>query len=172
MLFFEIRFSFNYFSSQIQFSYPLPECFLFPVCARYACEGTVLKCSLKENKQVNTEYIIKDKFYSNLLCCNNSQNTYLWAFQVALVVKNLPPNAGDAKDVGSITGWRRSPGEGPGNPLQYSCLEDPMDREAWQATVHRVPKKQGTTKATEYTLTYALICIIYTGYSKDWHVDL
>ena len=88
------------------------------------------------------EYIIKDKFYSNLLCCNNSQNTYLWAFQVALVLKNMPPNADwDARDASSITGWRRSPGEGPSNPLQYSCLENPiLDRGAWWATVHRVPK--------------------------------
>ena len=47
--------------------------------------------------------------------------------QVALVVKNLPTNAGDVRDVGSIPGWGRSPG---GEPLQYSCLENPMDREA------------------------------------------
>ena len=50
------------------------------------------------------------------------------ASQVALVVKNLPVNAGDARDAGWISG---SPGEGDGNPLQYSCLENPMDREAW-----------------------------------------
>ena len=52
-------------------------------------------------------------------------------------VKNTPANAGD---MGSIPGWRRSPGEGNGNVLQYSCWENPMDREAWQATVHRVAK--------------------------------
>ena len=51
------------------------------------------------------------------------------------VVKNLPANAGDA---GSILGLGRSPGEGSGNPLQYSCLENPMDRGAWWATVHGV----------------------------------
>ena len=49
------------------------------------------------------------------------------------VVKNLPANTGD---VGSISVWGRSPGEGNGNPLQYSCLENPMDRGAWQATGH------------------------------------
>ena len=49
------------------------------------------------------------------------------------MVKNLPANAGDAS---SIPGWGRSPGEENGNPLQYSCLEDPMDRGAWQARVH------------------------------------
>ena len=47
-------------------------------------------------------------------------------------------NAGDMGDLGSIPGSGRSPGEGNGNPLQYSCLGNPMDREAWQATVHRV----------------------------------
>ena len=62
------------------------------------------------------------------------------ASQVALVVKNLPANAGDIRDVGSISGSGRSPGGGHGNPLQYSCLENPMDRGAWQATVHRVIK--------------------------------
>ena len=63
-----------------------------------------------------------------------------WAFQVALVVKNPPANEGDVRDVGSIPGSGRSPGGGHGNPLQYSCLENPMDRGAWQAMVHRVTK--------------------------------
>ena len=57
------------------------------------------------------------------------------ASQVALVVKNPPANTGD---VGLIPGSRRSPGEAHGNPLQYSCLENPVDRGAWQATVCRV----------------------------------
>ena len=52
------------------------------------------------------------------------------AFQVALVVKNLPANARDTRDAGSIPGLARSPEEGHGNPLQYSCLENPMDRGA------------------------------------------
>ena len=60
--------------------------------------------------------------------------------QVALVVKNPPANAGDIRDVGLIPGSGRSPREGNGNPLQYSCLENPMDRGAWWATVHRVIK--------------------------------
>ena len=55
--------------------------------------------------------------------------------QVALVVNNPPANAGDIIDMGSIPGSGRSPGEENGNPLQYSCLENPMDREAWQVTV-------------------------------------
>ena len=57
--------------------------------------------------------------------------------QVGPVVKNLPANAGDIGDLGSIRGLGR-PGEGHTNPLQYSCLENPMDRGSWQATVHRV----------------------------------
>ena len=62
------------------------------------------------------------------------------ASQVAPMVKNLPANAGDARDTGSVPGLGRSPGEGNGYLLQYSCLENPMDRGAWWATVHRVAK--------------------------------
>ena len=57
-----------------------------------------------------------------------------------LVVKNLPANAGDVRDADLIPGSGRSPGEGNGNPLQYSYLENPMDRGAWQATVHGVAR--------------------------------
>ena len=67
---------------------------------------------------------------------------YIRASQVALVVKNLPANAGDLRHVGSIPGLGRSPGGGHGNPLQYLCLENPTDREAWRATVHRVMQRQ------------------------------
>ena len=62
------------------------------------------------------------------------------AFQVVLVVKNLPANAGDIRDTGFIPGSGRYPGGGHSNPLQYSCLENPMDRRVWQATVHGVAK--------------------------------
>ena len=68
-------------------------------------------------------------------------------FQVALVVKKLPATAGDIRDTGSIPGSGRSPGEGNGNLLQYSCLENPMDR-AWQATVHGGHKESNRTEAT------------------------
>ena len=64
------------------------------------------------------------------------------------MIKNLPANAGD---VGSIPGLGRSPGEGQGNPLQYSCLENPRDREAWQTTVHRVTESH-TAEATGHAL--------------------
>ena len=62
----------------------------------------------------------------------------LWASHVVLVVKNPSANAGDIGDVGSIPGSGRPLGGGHGSPLQYSCLENPMDRGAWQATVHGV----------------------------------
>ena len=64
-----------------------------------------------------------------------------WASLVAHQVKNLPA-VQETGDVGSIPGSGRSPGGGRGNPLQYSCLENPKDRGAWQATVHRVAKSQ------------------------------
>ena len=54
------------------------------------------------------------------------------------MVKNLPANAGDTRDAGSVLGLGRSPGEGNGNPLQYSCLEKSTDSETWQATIHSV----------------------------------
>ena len=59
---------------------------------------------------------------------------------VALVVKNPPANAGDIRNVGSIPGSGRFPGGRHGNLLQYSCLENAMDRGAWQTTVHRFAK--------------------------------
>ena len=68
-------------------------------------------------------------------------------FQVALVVKILPADVGDVKEAGSVPWLGRSPGGGNGNPYQYSCLENPMDRGAQQATVHRV-SEMDTTEAT------------------------
>ena len=67
--------------------------------------------------------------------------------QVVLVVKNLPANAGDLRGAGLIPGLGRSPGAGHGKLLQYSCLENPMDRGAWRATVHRVTESD-TTEAS------------------------
>ena len=69
-----------------------------------------------------------------------SQNKHIHSHLVALVEKNPPANAGDVRDVGSILGLGRSPGGGSGNPLQYFCLENPMDRGAWWAIVHGVAK--------------------------------
>ena len=61
---------------------------------------------------------------------------------MALLVNSPPANAGDVRDEGLIPGSGRSPGEGNGYQLQYSCLDNPTDRGAWQATVHRVAKSQ------------------------------
>ena len=66
----------------------------------------------------------------------------LQASHIALVVKNLPANAADIRDAGSIHGSGRSPEGGHGNPLHYSYLENPMDRGAWWAAVHRVAKRR------------------------------
>ena len=64
------------------------------------------------------------------------------SFPGGSAVKNPPTNAGD---LGSIPGSGRSPGEGNGNPLQYSCLGNPMDRGAWRTSVHEVEKESDTT---------------------------
>ena len=68
------------------------------------------------------------------------------ASQEVLVIKNPPANAGDVRDASSIPGLGRSAGEEHSNPLQYSCLENPMDRGAWWATVHGVAKSQTQLK--------------------------
>ena len=65
-----------------------------------------------------------------------------WGFPGGSEANNLPANEGDAGDLGSIPGLGRPSGEGNGYPLQYSCLENPMDGGAWCATVHRVTKSQ------------------------------
>ena len=70
---------------------------------------------------------------------------------MALVVKNPPANARDIRNTGSNPGLGRSPGGGHGNPPQYSCLENHMDREAWQATVHRVTELD-TTEVNYHTI--------------------
>ena len=76
----------------------------------------------------------------NLVCFSTE------APQVALEVNNMPASAGDIRDVGLIPGLRRSPRGGHGNPLQYSCLDNPMDRGAWRAMVHRVAKSRTQLK--------------------------
>ena len=69
-----------------------------------------------------------------------------WASLVALVVKNSPANAGNLSDSGWISAWGRSSGGERGNALQYSCLENSMDREAWRATVHSAAQSQARLK--------------------------
>ena len=71
-----------------------------------------------------------------------------WASQVALVVKNLPVNAEDVRDVSSIPWLERSPGVGNGYPLQYSCLENSMGRGTWWSIVHGDAKSQTQLRAS------------------------
>ena len=79
---------------------------------------------------------------------------------MALVFKNPPADAGDIRDRGSIPGLGRSPGERNGNPLQYSCLENPMDEGAWQATVHEIAKSR--TQLSDFTSFFQLSSSIIT----------
>ena len=72
-------------------------------------------------------------------------------------------------DLGSIPGSGRSPGEGNGNPLQYPCLENPMDRGAWQATVHGVPKSR--TRLSDFTFAFLLPVRIVLGVLKYTHAS-
>ena len=67
------------------------------------------------------------------------------SFPGSTMVKNLPANAGDARDMSSVLDSERYPGVGNGNPLQYSCLENPMDRGAWQAIVDGIAKESDMT---------------------------
>ena len=71
---------------------------------------------------------------------------------MALVIKNLPASAGDIRDWGSIPGWGRSPGGGHGNPRQDSCLQNPIDRGAWWATVHGITQSRTRLSDLAHTL--------------------
>ena len=84
--------------------------------------------------------------------------------------ENPPANAGDVRDVGSILGWGRSPGRGHGNPLQYSFLENPMDRGAWQAIVHRVKKSRMQLKrfSTHARLLQIFFPSLWFVFSFSW----
>ena len=85
-------------------------------------------------------------WFKNLGAVTKDRWIYFWAPQAALLVKNLPANAGDIRDAGAIPGSGRASGEGHGNPPQHSRLENPMDRGTWQATVHGVTKSQTRLK--------------------------
>ena len=86
---------------------------------------------------------------------------------MVLVVKNLPANIGDTRDMGSIPGSERSPRGGNGNPLQYSSLENPMDREAWRATVYRVAESD-MTKATWHRCKVKKSCSPMSYFKYEW----
>ena len=82
---------------------------------------------------------------------------FYWSSQVVLVEKNQPANSGDIRDVGLTPGSGRSPGEEHGNPLQYSCLENSMNREAWWATVYWVEKSWTWLSDSTTTTTNSLL---------------
>ena len=84
-------------------------------------------------------------------------HSLLQGFPGGSVVKNLPASAGDARNVGSIPRLKRSPGRGHGNPLQYCCLENLMDRGAWQTRVHGGHKKSDMTEVIEHAHVHSLL---------------
>ena len=83
-----------------------------------------------------TDYLLLFRLHNQFLFC------FFMGFPGGSVVKDMPANAGDS---GSILGSERSPGEGNGNPRQYSCLENPMDRGSWWAALHGVSKESNMT---------------------------
>ena len=88
------------------------------------------------------------------------------ASQVALVVKNLPANAGDLRDLGSIPGLGKSPGGGLGIPLKYSCQENPMDRGSWWVTVHGVAKSRTRLSNEHFHYFSKVSCVNSRGKIK------
>ena len=109
--------------------------------------GNPLQCSCLENPRDRGAWwasvygVAQSRTWLKWLSSSSSSSSSSeveWAFQVLLMVKNPPANSRGIRDTDSIPGSGRSPGGGHGNPLQYSCLENPMDRRAWCATVQRV----------------------------------
>ena len=90
------------------------------------------------------------------------------ASSVALVVKNPPANTGDSRTMGLIPGSGRSPGKGHGNPLQDSCLENPIDGGAWQVTVHGVAKSRTGLSDFTFTFTFLILGQYYQGQSQSF----
>ena len=90
---------------------------------------------------------------------------FIYFFQVALAIKNLPANAGDARDSGSVPGSGRFPGGRHGSSLQYSCLENPMDRGILQTTVHNVARSQTWLKQLNM---HACIHLCIVSHSVQW----
>ena len=98
-------------------------------------------------------------------------------FPGGVVVKKPPANAKDVRNAGSIPEWGRSPGGGHGNPLQYSCLENPMNRGAWQTMVHRVaqswtqlkwPSTQACVKSWEAAIKHREPSLVLCDDADKW----
>ena len=99
--------------------------------------------------------------------------THYLFYKASRVAKNLLANAGDIRDMGFIPGSGRSPGEGHGNPLQDSCLENPMDREAWWAIVHSVAQSQTPLKRLSmHACTYFMTGSFYLHTTGNHHSAL
>ena len=121
-------------------------------------------------------------YFASLFCflttglLGNAQK--LSASHLALVVKNPPGNAGDLRDMVWISGLGRSPGGRHNNPLQYSCLENPMDRGAWWVIIHRVTKSRtlqqqlnaafSILKALSFQVFEVCFCFLHHTSSKTW----
>ena len=111
-------------------------------------------------EQLSTKHILNLGFcvffsLHHLLDIYFGPSTILGGFCIA--VKNLPANAGDIRELGSVPGLGRSPGGGHGNPFHYSCLENPMDRGAWWAMVQRVTKSHKESDTTEGTAQHSTL---------------
>ena len=120
--------------------------------------GNPLQCSCLENPRDGGAWwaavygVSQSRTQLKRLSSRSSSSSIQYLnFQGGTVVKNLPANAGDTKNVGSIPWSGRSPGVGNGNPLQFSCLENSKGRGAWQATVHRITKSR-TQLNTEHAI--------------------
>ena len=111
---------------------------VFPV-VMYGCESWTVKKA--ECQRIDALIFLLSKGLSRIFS-STTVGKHQFSSQVALVVSNLPANAGDTRDMGSVPESRRSLGVGNGNPLQYSCLENPMERGTWPATVNGVAKSQ------------------------------
>ena len=120
---------------------------------------------LKENP-ITWENLKDLNLFSEEQLWAESQHIFLKDFLeyscLGTVVKNSPAHAGDARDMGLIPGSGRSLGGGNGNPLQYSCLENSMDREAWWATVHGVTRSWMWLSTHTHTHTHTHTQMLYT----------
>ena len=106
--------------------------------------------------QRSAHFFVKSQAVNILGFCGTSVSIIIWAPQVVLMVKNPPAKTGDIRDGGLIPGLGITPGGGNGNPLQYSCLETPMDKGARQVTVHSIAESRTQ-------LSYLLfLCLSYT----------